>query len=187
MEEIAVGAEAKVYRDKEFAVKRRVHKKYRHHALDERIRAQRTKQEASVMQKLGSVAPKVHSVKDDTIRMDFVAGKTLDEAVTPETLQKLAKAVASIHDLNVYHGDLTTHNVILTNDGVKIIDYGLAGHDARVEDKAVDLNVLRRALETRHHSVYEKGWEAFLSAYQPEERSEILDRFADVKQRGRYK
>jgi Kae1-associated kinase Bud32 len=187
MEQIAVGAEAKVYRDNDFVVKQRVPKKYRHHALDERIRAKRTKLEASVMKKLGSVAPEVHSVDDDTIRMDFVAGKTLDEAVTPETMRSVAEAVASIHDADVYHGDLTTHNVILTEKGVKIIDYGLAGHDARVEDKAVDLNVLRRALETRHHAVYEAVWETFLAAYQPRDKEGVLERFEAVKQRGRYK
>ena len=49
------------------------------------------------------------------------------------------------------HGDLTTSNAVCrAADDVVLIDFGLAGASAQVEDRAVDLYVLERALASTH-------------------------------------
>ena len=65
--------------------------------------------------------------------------------------QQIGMAVGKLHSLNIVHGDLTTSNMILKNSkDLVMIDYGLSGMSQSVEDKAVDLYVLERAIASTH-------------------------------------
>ncbi|KAF7689927.1 EKC/KEOPS complex subunit bud32 [Cucumispora dikerogammari] len=50
-----------------------------------------------------------------------------------------SKLIASIHNLNIIHGDLTPNNFILFNDFYYIIDFGLSFTSTKLEDKVTDL------------------------------------------------
>ena len=58
-----------------------------------------------------------------------------------------------MHAIDVIHGDLTTSNMLLRSTSppsIVLIDFGLSYVSSLVEDKAVDLYVLERALASTH-------------------------------------
>lgn len=207
MELIAQGAEAKLFRDKNRIIKERLSKDYRLPQLDKSLRQFRTRREAKVLRRLDELdfpAPKMYDFCDKrmTITMDFVNGKNVrdvfDNPENRDDFQLLAedigKNIAMLHHNNMIHGDLTTSNMIkeeneVTKD-VKFIDFGLAQFSDKVEDRAVDLFLLDRALETKHYQLYPEIFEKVLAAYKkeyPTEASKVLERFEAVKKRGRNK
>ncbi len=204
MIKIAQGAEAIVYKDNNQIIKERFSKQYRLPHLDESLRKFRTRREAKVLGKLDELnfpAPKIHSFSDKrmSILMDFVPGDKLKdvllEASEINELSNYAKQiginVAKLHTQNIVHGDLTTSNMIKHADtgNVHLIDFGLSFFSEKVEDKAVDLFLMDRALQATHFSLYPQIFEQIVSAYEKEfpESSEVLDRLQLVKQRGRNK
>jgi Kae1-associated kinase Bud32 len=71
---------------------------------------------------------------------------------------------------------------------VFFIDFGLGFISVRAEDKAVDLHVLKEALEARHFKHTDKFWSAILKGYKSSKSSaEIIKRLESVEKRGRYK
>ena len=76
------------------------------------------------------------------------------------------------------------------NDGFKIylIDFGLGFHSHKIEDKAVDLHLLRQALESKHYKHYENSYKGVLEGYKIcNNYSDIIKRLEAVEKRGRYK
>jgi TP53 regulating kinase-like protein len=77
-----------------------------------------------------------------------------------DILERIAKnvgsAIASMHDAEVVHGDLTTSNILIKLEetpspfDVVLIDFGLGAMKPSIEDKAVDLYVLERAFVSSH-------------------------------------
>jgi Kae1-associated kinase Bud32 len=89
------------------------------------------------------------------LRWNAWLGKTKKWVIDNCTVHSLAKqigqAVGKLHGLNIVHGDLTTSNMILKEGkDLVMIDYGLSGMSSSVEDKAVDLYVLSRAISSTH-------------------------------------
>ena len=126
--------------------------------------------------------------------MDFISGKKLSDNLDDFDLKKqieicteLGKEVGKIHDLGLIHGDLTTSNMILSDNKVYFIDFGLAFHSSRIEDMAVDLHLLRQALEAKHFSNWQKLFEAVLNGYSSKDKSKVLAQLEKVESRGRYK
>ncbi|MFH1682802.1 MAG: hypothetical protein ABIA37_03315, partial [Candidatus Woesearchaeota archaeon] len=70
-----------------------------------------------------------------------------------------------------------------------LIDFGLSFFSDRAEDKAVDLFLLDRALESKHYLIYPEVFEQVLKSYQENypEAVAVLERFEIVKGRGRNK
>ena len=130
--------------------------------------------------------------------------------------EEIGKEISKIHNLDIIHGDLTTSNMILvensknksikkikthnltskvignlTNDKenfqIFFIDFGLSFHSKRIEDKAVDLHLLRQALESKHFLHFHKLFKALLSDYNPQDKEKILKQLEKVEKRGRYK
>ena len=72
----------------------------------------------------------------DFIVMEFVEGRTLDEAIPPGGMRvaealgygvQIADALARAHGAGILHRDIKPSNVMLTGEGrVKILDFGLA-------------------------------------------------------------
>lgn len=68
-------------------------------------------------------------------------------------MTSIGRSIASMHAIDVIHGDLTTSNMLLrstTPPSIVLIDFGLSYVSSLVEDKAVDLYVLERALASTH-------------------------------------
>jgi Kae1-associated kinase Bud32 len=101
-----------------------------------------------------------------------------------QIIKMLAKEVKKMHRSGISHGDLTTSNVILKDNKIYIIDFGLGKIHGKTEDKAVDLHVLREAINAKHFENYEDLWKTFLETY---EDKEVLERLIAVEKRGRYK
>lgn len=72
---------------------------------------------------------------------------------------------------------------------VYIIDFGLGFISARLEDKAVDIHLLKQALEAKHFKFHNELLQAFLKGYKKESKdaSKILEQLKKVEARGRYK
>lgn len=70
---------------------------------------------------------------------------------------------------------------------VFLIDFGLAFHSNRIEDKAVDLHLLRQALEAKHFTIWRECFKTIINNYKPEKYEEIIERIKIIESRGRYK
>lgn len=63
----------------------------------------------------------------------------------------MGEVVAKIHNNHLIHGDLTTSNFMLSESKqIAVIDWGLSFVSEKTEDKAVDLYVLERAINSTH-------------------------------------
>jgi len=185
-----IGAEAIVELEESQAEKKRVKKNYRHPELDERLREERTEREIQLMKKAGKYnvsVPEVVETSDHSFEMEKVDGKKLRDSLDKAKFTKLGEEVALLHDTGIIHGDLTTSNVIVSDD-LKVIDFGLAFSSDRLEDKAVDIHLLKQVLESSHSQKADKLWDAFLQGYRSSDESgEVLEQLEEVEQRGRYK
>lgn len=127
----------------------------------------------------------------------------------------LGQQIAKLHDNGIIHGDLTTSNMIfvpaknkikvkLSNNNLSaisrneraggahgklyFIDFGLGYESTKPEDKAVDLHLIKQALEAKHFKHYEKYWKSVLVGYKSSIHSKpVLNRLEKVEGRGRYK
>lgn len=193
---IAQGAEAVIEQIGENIIKHRLPKDYRHPLIDDKLRKFRTKREAKVLGKLndlGFATPILNSMdsKEMKINMEFVNGPKVRDVLDenyPTLAAEIGKKVAFLHTNNIIHGDLTTSNMILDKE-IKFIDFGLSFFSTKEEDKAVDLHLLRRALESKHHKVFEDCFELILKSYKEnyEGSTLVLNRFEKVQNRGRNK
>ena len=73
------------------------------------------------------------------------------------------------------------------NFKVFFIDFGLGFNSKRIEDKAVDLHLLRQALEAKHFSNWQNLFSAVLRGYNSKDKAKILEQLKKVESRGRYK
>lgn len=197
---IAQGAEAKLYKEENKLIKERIKKNYRHEEIDGRIRKTNTRREYKLLDKASKIinVPKVldYNEKEYKITMEFIPGltlrDTLDNMPTKKRIdlcEQLGKEIAKLHNTGIIHGDLTTSNFILKEDKIYFIDFGLGFHSTKIEDKAVDLHLLRQAFESKHYKHFEQSFQAVMKGYKEESKpaKEILDRFEIVEKRGRYK
>lgn len=196
MKAIKQGAEAVIYLDGDRIIKERVSKSYRIKEIDDKLRKARTRQETKLLQKATNV-PKVFDSSDKTmkIEMEYIKGDlvkdifdVMDKRKREELCENIGKSVANLHKENMVHGDLTTSNMILNEKGLFLIDFGLGSFTKKVEDKAVDLHLLRNALESKHHEHSEKSFADILASYKCYDGAEeVLKRLEKVSKRGRYK
>jgi len=192
------GAEAILIEKDGSLIKRRIKKGYRHSELDKKIREGRTRREARILEKAGKIisVPSVISSDDKKaeIEMKFIEGKRLSDWLDkiPGSLAictQIGEEIGKLHDANIIHGDLTTSNMILQEGKVWFIDFGLGFHSERLEDKAVDLHLMKQALESRHFEKFSQYFDAVLRGYKrtSKKSSEVLEQFKKVESRGRYK
>jgi len=196
MKKIAQGAEAKLYLTDNKITKDRIKKDYRIKEIDVRLRKSRTKREAKIFDKLAVInfpSPKlIETDNQEKIIMEFIKGPKVRDILEEKDYKKLSeeigKKIAIMHNNNIIHGDLTTSNMIL-NKEIYFIDFGLSFFSHKIEDKAVDLHLLKQALESKHYKVWEKCFDAALKGYKKEceNSSEVFKRLERVEKRGRYK
>ena len=201
---IAQGAEAKIYLSDDVISKQRIPKSYRHEALDEQIRKQRTRREGRILNKAllkGINVPKVLNINQKgeltdkfNLELEFIPGDKLADTLNdyPKAKQKaimkkLGEQTAKLHENNMIHGDLTTSNTILKDTKVYIIDFGLGFISTKIEDKAVDLHLIKQALEAKHWENWEELFNEFLDGYKHKEAKIVVERLEVVEKRGRYK
>jgi len=195
---IQQGAEAKIILSNNLIVKDRIKKSYRIKEIDEKIRKQRTKAEKKLLEKASKIinAPDPFPLKEfNKIEMPFIEGQKLSESLDSFSLDKqkeickqIGEEIAKLHNADIIHGDLTTSNMILKDNSIFFIDFGLGYISKKIEDKAVDLHLLKQALEAKHFTHWETLFEHVLKGYKSyNESSKVLERLKAVEKRGRYK
>ncbi|EMA14678.1 bifunctional N(6)-L-threonylcarbamoyladenine synthase/serine/threonine protein kinase [Haloarcula marismortui] len=150
------GAEATVRFDGDRVIKERVPRSYRHPTLDERLRTERTRQEArltSEARRNGVPTPLVRDVDPQESRIVFqrVGDTDLREGLSEGRVADVGRWLARIHDAGFVHGDPTTRNVRVggrngQRDRTILIDFGLGYYTQEAEDHAMDLHVLAQSL-----------------------------------------
>lgn len=193
---IGSGAEAVVYKDGSVVIKHRIKKNYRHDAIDKSLRKRRTKREFKVLEKIYDLGLCAKPIKKDDKEMkvyyEYVRGDKLRDVLHldyKKWAKEIGQKVAKLHKNGIIHGDLTTSNMIVDEE-LKFIDFGLSYFSIKAEDKAVDLHLLRRALESKHHEIFEEVFTIVLKEYKKELKEEaidIIDRLKKVESRGRNK
>lgn len=199
----ARGAEAIVthteYLGYDAIVKSRPAKTYRIPDLDKHLRLTRTKNEARLIRearKAGVRTPCVYDIDihDCSITMEFIKGPTVKEvldngSVDPQTLCKeIGRTIAKLHSAKICHGDLTTSNMILSNDGnICIIDFSMGCSKAGTEDIGVDIRLLERAFTSAHAKLSSAFDDLMSEYYSNSSESDLIKRkVEEIRNRGRY-
>lgn len=196
MKQIAQGAEAIILENKNTITKNRIPKSYRIPILDIKLRKSRTRKEARLLEKAIQFipVPKVLHQSEFELKLENIKGKKLAqylEKLPSQIYQQIGKNLAILHNHDIIHGDLTTSNMIYSPKENKtfFIDFGLGFESPKAEDKAVDLHVLKEALQAKHCKIAESAWHSIFQAYKNNSKNpaQIVSRLEAVEKRGRYK
>jgi len=204
---IRKGAEADIYLGEWFGIKAilkiRKPKQYRQPDLDSEIRKRRTLREASYLvdaRKSGVSTPLVYFVDQNKaeIVMQFIKGTRFKEIIAyskPDDVYTLCSDVgtniAKLHKNNIIHGDLTTSNfLVMENNVIVLIDFGLAFSSQRLEDKAVDLHLMKETLTSAHSKVADDAFKKILEGYSKfvgiDMIKDLIKKVREIERRGRY-
>jgi Kae1-associated kinase Bud32 len=191
---IGKGAEAEIYLNENIVVKKRVKKNYRIDEIDINLRKTRTRKEAKILEKLPKkvLSPNIIKMDDKKmeIEMSYIKGQKIRDILDNniELCLEIGEKIAIMHNSGIIHGDLTTSNMIL-NEDIYFIDFGLSYFSEKIEDKAVDLHLIRQALESKHYKIYEKAFSLVLNGYKKNAKDyeKIIKRLEKVELRGRNK
>jgi Kae1-associated kinase Bud32 len=196
MSTVQLGAEAKITFRDNTVIKERIKKSYRHEKIDFQIRTRNTRKEAKLLLKTAELipVPKVYEYCDKkmTITMEKIEGDKLRDVLHKidrvDIFQRIGKKLAILHNNNIVHGDLTTSNLIL-NEKIYFIDFGLGFVTTKIEDKAVDIHLIGKALESKHNRYKDECFDAMMQSYLGEMNfpDDIIKRLNKVEKRGRYK
>ena len=137
---LGAGGMGVVYRARDLRLDREVAVKVLAHFSSDSSLRQRLEREARAVSKLSH--PHICTLHDigqqdgiDFLVMEYLEGETLEQRLSkgplpPEqTLRygaEIAEALAKAHKLGVTHRDLKPSNVMLTKNGAKLMDFGLA-------------------------------------------------------------
>jgi TP53 regulating kinase and related kinases len=192
------GAEADIYRTTWYGhkaiLKSRIPKPYRHRFLDDEIRRGRTIHEANIISAAkvaGVESPFIYFV--DPLRaeiiMEFIEGENAKDVITSQVCFEIGKYTALLHAKNIIHGDLTTSNFIIGRKLV-LLDFGLSYYSTRIEDRAVDIRLIKQVFSSAHVSMYEDAYKSFINGYSSitseNKINKILKNISEIEQRGRY-
>ncbi|MFC4542887.1 bifunctional N(6)-L-threonylcarbamoyladenine synthase/serine/threonine protein kinase [Halosolutus amylolyticus] len=193
------GAEAIVDLDPEAGrvTKHREAKTYRHPALDDRLRRERTRIEArltSQARREGVPTPVLSDVDphESRLELEYVGDRDLraivrgaDTAAAADRVRDVGRHLALLHRAGFVHGDPTTRNVRVNSDRTYLIDFGLGYHTDHVEDYAMDLHVFDQSLVG---TAADPGplREAVREGYREAGQERVLDRLREIEGRGRY-
>jgi Kae1-associated kinase Bud32 len=198
------GAESLIYLDRfegeTVIVKERLKKPYRIEQIDEKLRKYRTRMEVKLLteaRKVGVCTPRIVFVneKEGKIYMEYIDGirvkellETGEKEVVKKVCLKIGSYVGKLHSAGIIHGDLTTSNMILKDDKLYFIDFGLGEFSSRIEDQGVDLNLLQEALRATHFKLLKFCWSNIVKSYKKEYRlaDKVLERVVEIEKRARY-
>ena len=199
------GAEAKIikstYLGKEVIKKHRMKKNYRIKEIDDMLIAYRTKGEAKLIhaaRKQGVSVPFIFDVdlQKGIITMAYIKGKRIKDIFEeiPDKKRKelcylIGKSIARLHNNDIIHGDITTSNMIFSDNKIYFIDFGLGEINTELESKGVDLHVLMETMESTH-SLYVNYFSYVMNGYEQEYKGDVKQvekKIDDIILRGRYR
>lgn len=199
------GAEAFLFKEQWFGFdvikKVRSPKKYRIKEIDIELRTSRTIIESKLLiaaKKAGIKTPNIFEIdlEDTTIIMEYIAGilvkewlKNCSDATKQNELIKLiGNYVGILHTNDIIHGDLTTSNIIKQNDDLYFIDFGLGKFSQAIEDKAVDILLIKKCFTSTHTQSDKEFFFAFQEGYMKtmNQATSIFRRAAKAEARARH-
>lgn len=199
------GAEAEIvlseYMGRPVVQKYRVKKTYRISEIDSMLISMRTREESKLItlsRMSGISVPLIYDVdlSRGIITMEYVAGKrikdilnSLDDTEQRRICLKIGESIARLHNHDIIHGDITTSNIILWDDRIYFIDFGLGSTNGEVEAKGVDLHVLMEAFESTH-SRYPMCFKYVFEGYTKQfhgDAAVVLEKIDEIVKRGRYR
>lgn len=201
---IARGAESELrlglFFGRKAVFKLRLPKPYMDPVLDARLRRSRTVREAKVIATAfegGVPVPGLYSVLPSAglIVMEYVEGPQLKTALNQGTLDPSRSGydagviLGRLHDLGIVHGDPTTSNYIVSGRGLVLVDYGLSEFSSSIEDRAVDIHLFKRAVESTHAAIMSELYDGFLQGYSEVlgyTSRQVVERVEEIELRGRY-
>ena len=194
------GAEATVtagrWMGKPAVLKMRRARGYRHPDLDRRLTRSRLSVEVRALGRLqqsGFPSPSLFDcdIEDSWILISRIDGRPLYEAISDgsagnDSMEDVGALIRRLHEEDISHGDLTTHNILWDDDaGLSIIDFGLAQITDDIEPLGLDIQVLNECLKASHPSI-EGAIDRVLDGYSAEGGQEVVTRFNDIRGRVRY-
>lgn len=199
---IAKGAESNIvkssYLGRDAVLKNRISKNYRIPEIDNKIRKARTKLEAKLLsdvKKSGVVTPILYDVDlhDKTILMEEIKGDLVKDIINEDLAYEIGENIAKFHNLNIIHGDITSSNMMVNDKNQLVfIDFGLGRYSDLFEDKAVDLLVLKKSLQSIDYNtaikIFDKVLEGYADEYKDDSlnREQIIKKINEIESRGRY-
>ena len=206
-----IGAEATAisgsWMGREAVLKKREPRAYRHPSLDRKLTRQRLAAEARVIARLQDIdfpSPLLLDVDAEGgwILISRIDGVPLYDALQNgdaglKEIHKFGELIRKLHENDIAHGDLTTHNVLIDEHGnLTLIDFGLARIAPEIEQLGLDLQVLNECLTASHYnfeSAVETMVEGYLSADSRNlstisnlSAKEVVERFNAIRGRVRY-
>ncbi|HJM55525.1 MAG TPA: KEOPS complex kinase/ATPase Bud32 [Poseidonia sp.] len=214
-----LGAEAEVWRGtwfgKQAVRKQRRPRSWRHADLDHRLGVRRMTSEARLLirlRRLGLPVPSVWDLDLDggQLVLQWLPGRTLlevlndksnDEQAIKTILKSVGTTVRMLHREAITHGDLSSNNMLIDEENVYLIDFGLAAVEYEIERFGIDLHVLDEILGASHPQWPEAinwvlegylevdtqlGLAPVLQGGTVPSAKEVLTRLGDIRQRVRY-
>lgn len=139
-----------------------------------------------IMKKIGEAITKLH--KEDIIHgdlttsnmilvndngNDLINGNSKDDYITKKDKSILTDKKRGDNNFKIF-----------------FIDFGLGYISKKVEDKAVDLHLLKQALEAKHFMHWKELYQEFQESYSktyPSDSKNIFERMTAIEKRGRYR
>jgi Kae1-associated kinase Bud32 len=197
MKRISEGAEAEIYETTVLGisaiVKDRVKKAYRIDELDHQIREQRTKSEARILSRAsqnGANVPRVLLINKYQIFMNKIKGKTLNLIILgkekgnqiEKIVAEAGEQLAALHNSDIVHGDYTPANIMVGEDGIFVIDFGLGDITNSAENRALDVVLMKRSISKKLYEIFAKS---YISS-NPKDGKIVMERLFEIEKRGRY-
>jgi N6-L-threonylcarbamoyladenine synthase/protein kinase Bud32 len=199
----AKGAEADIYEsswlEEDVIIKKRIPKGYRIDELNQSLRKTRTKNEARFLSQSKCFSVKTPVLLDidldnSSLIMEKIEGYQIkdilsaaDKKSRKKICKKIGETIARLHSGGIIHGDLTTSNMILRDNEIIFIDFGLGKFSDLLEDKGVDLLVLKKALQSIHYQIAKVCFQCIMEGYEEFSGNRgIYDKINEIQSRGRY-
>jgi len=140
-----------------------------------------------ISKQIGKILTKLHNqniIHGDltTSNMIYVENDKQDNIINNSKTIK-------VHD-QITNSKISENKTNISNKNnfkVYLIDFGLGFHSKKIEDKAVDLHLLKQALNAKHYKIAEGAFKIILKNYKPEKAKLIIQRIKVIESRGRYK
>ena len=206
-----IGAEATAisgsWLGREAVLKKREPRAYRHPSLDRKLTRQRLAAEARIIARLQDTEFPSPLLLDMDAECGWILISRIDGVPLYDALQngdaglkeirKFGELIRKLHENDISHGDLTTHNVLIDENGyLTLIDFGLARIAPEIEQLGLDLQVLNECLTASHYnleSAVESMVDGYLSADSGNSSTipnlsakEVVERFNAIRGRVRY-
>ncbi len=199
------GAEAFLIKDSwfGFTVIRKVRpvKEYRIPQIDKELRRARTILESRLLiaaKNAGVRTPYVYSVdiENTTIIMEYIEGiqmkellyRTISENEKFVMVEEIGKELGKLHFQDIIHGDITTSNIVVCDNRFVFLDFGLGKISKAVEDKAVDLLLIKKCFTSTHTDLAKQFFLKFQEGYANiyDEAKKVIKRAIRVESRARH-